>query len=163
MSKSEQIQQRGGEATASRRQEMLLECLRDHDAACPVCGYNVRSLTRPICPECRQELVLTVGVLRLRLRWLLAAVAPGFFSGIAACFVLIPTMAIFFEDGVLLLPLVGAVLFGWCSGLFAIILAAKRSRFLARSRTRQRWFALIIWMVHITAFVLLLISLALHT
>ncbi len=92
MYKSEQIQQRGGEATASRRQEMLLECLRDHDAACPVCGYNVRSLTRPICPECRQELVLTVGVLRLRLRWLLAAVAPGFFSGIAACFVIIPNL-----------------------------------------------------------------------
>ncbi len=162
MSKSEQIQQRGGEATASRRQEMLLEFLRDHDAACPVCGYNVRSLTRPICPECRQELVLTVGVLRLRLAWLLAAVAPGFFSGIAACFVLIPTLAIYFEDGVLLPPLVGAVLFGWCSGLFAIILAAKRNRFLAQSRTRQRWFALFIWMVHITAFVLLLISFAPH-
>ncbi len=163
MYKSEQIQQRGGEATASRRQEMLLELLRDHDAACPVCGYNVRSLTRPICPECRHELVLTVGVLRLRLRWLLAAVAPGFFSGIAACFVLIPTLGISFEDGVLFLPLVGAVLFGWCSGLFAIILAANRNRFLAQSGSRQRWFALIIWMVHIIAFVLLLISLAPHT
>ncbi len=162
MSKSEQIEQRVGKATASRRQEMLLEFLRDHDAACSVCGYNVRSLTRPICPECRQELVLTVGVLRLRLGWLLAAVAPGFFSGIAACFVCIPTVAIYFEDDIFLLPLVGAVLFGWCSGLFAIILAAKRNRFLAQSRTRQRWFALIIWMVHITAFVLLLISLALH-
>ncbi len=160
MYEPEQIQERGGEATESRRQEMLLEFLRDHDAACPVCGYNVRSLTRPICPECRQEVVLTVGVLRLRLRWLLAAVAPGFFSGIAACFMLIPTMAIFFEDGVLLLPLVGAVLFGWCSALFAIILAAKSNRFLAQSRSRQRWFALILWMVHIIAFVLLLISLS---
>ena len=162
MSKSEQVQQRGEEAPASRRQEMLLEFLRDHDAACPVCGYNVRALSRPICPECRQELVLTVGVLRFRLGWLLAAVAPGFFSGIAACFVCIPTIAIYFEDGLLLLPLVGAVLFGWCSCLFAIILAAKRNRLLAQSRTRQRWFALIIWMVHITAFVLFLISLAPH-
>ena len=152
-------QQRDGEATASRRQEMLLEFLRDQDAACPVCGYNVRSLTRPICPECKQELVLTVGALQLRLGWLLAAVAPGFFSGIAACFVCIPTLAIYFEDDLFLLPLVGGVLFGWCSGLFAIILAAKRNRFLAQTRTRQRWFALIIWMVHITAFVLLVISL----
>ena len=162
MYESKQIQQRGGEATASRRQEMLLEFLRDHDAACPVCGYNVRSLTRPICPECRQELVLTVGVLRLRLRWLLAAVAPGFFSGIAACFVLIPTLGIYFEDGILIPPLVGAVLFGWCSGLFAIILAAKRNRFLAQTRGRQRWFALIMWMVHITALVLLVISIGPH-
>ena len=51
------------------------------------------------------------------------AIAPGFFSGIAACFVCIPTVAIFFEDGILIPPLVGAVLFGWLSGIFAIILA----------------------------------------
>jgi hypothetical protein len=48
-------------------------------------------------------------------------------------------------------------LFGWCSGGFAIILAMKRSRFLAQPRTRQRWLALAIWLVHISAFVLLLL------
>jgi len=74
------------DAALSREQELLLEFLRDHDAACPVCSYNVRALTRPVCPECKQELMLAVGVKRLRLGWLLVAVAPGFFSGIAAVF-----------------------------------------------------------------------------
>ncbi len=157
MSSAEQVQ----EATVTGTQDiMLLDFLREHDAACPVCGYNLRALTRPVCPECRQELVLTVGVKRLGLAWLFVAIAPGFFSGIAACFVLIPTLAILFEDGVLLLPLVGGVLFGWCSGVFAIIVAVKRNRFIAQSRTRQRWFALLIWLIHFAALVLFLFALA---
>lgn len=150
MPKWEQVQ----EATPNRMLDiMLLDFLRKHDAACPVCGYNLKALTRPICPECRQDLVLTVGVARLRLGWLFVALAPGFFSGIAACFVAIPTTAIYFEDGVLLPPLVIAVLFGWLSGIFAIILAMKRNRFLAQSPPRQRWFVLIIWLVHFAALV----------
>jgi hypothetical protein len=157
MSSAEQVH----EATVTDTQDiMLLDFLREHDAACPVCGYNLRALTRPVCPECRQELVLNVGVRRLGLAWLFVAIAPGFFSGIAACFVLIPTLAIFFEDGVLLLPLAGAVLFGWCSGVFAIIVAVRRHRFIAQSHTRQRWFALLIWFIHFAALVLFLFAFA---
>src|ERR671921_513984 len=80
-------------APTSRAQELLLDFLREHEAACPVCGYNLKSLTRPICPECGQELVLAVGAARLRLGWLFAALAPGFFSGIAAVFLLVPIVA----------------------------------------------------------------------
>lgn len=139
---------------ATPREQMLLDFLRDYDANCPVCGYNVRGLNRPLCPECRQELVLTVGEARLRLGWLLIALAPGFFSGIAACFVMIPTVGVFFEDGVVVWPLAGMVLFGWSSGILAIILAVKRNRFIAQSRTRQRWLALVIWLIHFMALVL---------
>src|SRR4051812_37133087 len=118
--------------TTSRAQDLLLEFLRDHDAACPVCGYNLRTLTRPICPECGQELVLTVGAARLRLGWLMAAVAPGFFSGISAGFVLFAIVArLVFGDHRMSPALNALDLFGWCSGVFAIILAAKRHRFLA--------------------------------
>ncbi len=138
--------------TLRPRDIMLLDFLRDHDAPCPVCGYNVRALTRPICPECAQELVLTVGAARLRLGWLLTAVAPGFFSGIAAIFVLVPIFGrLLFGDGVLMpLPIMMDV-FGWCSGVFAIILASQLRRFIAQPRARQRWFAIIIWLIHITA------------
>src|SRR3954454_17134270 len=95
MSKSEQVQD-----LATGRTQMLLDFLREYAAACPVCGYNLRALTRPICPECGQELVLTVGAARLRLGWLLAAVAPGFFSGIAAIFLLVPIVGrLIFGDG----------------------------------------------------------------
>ena len=145
--------------TTTQRQEMLLELLRDHDVDCPVCSYNLRALTSPVCPECRQPLELTVGAPHVRLGWLLVALAPGFFSGVAACLVLILTVAIYLEDGVVVPPLAGAVLFGWASGLFAIFLAVNRNRLITRSRTQQRWFALAIWLVHVAAFVLLVLAL----
>jgi hypothetical protein len=164
MSKSEQVRE-GQEVpdaataipptppTLRPRDIMLIDFLREHDAACPVCGYNVRALTRPICPECKQELTLTVGAARLRMGWLFAAVAPGFFSGIAACFMLVPIFGrLLFGDGVLMAVPIMMDLFGWCSGIFAIILAIRgRNRFLAQSPARQRWFALIIWLIHIAA------------
>lgn len=144
---------------------LLLEFLRDHNAECPVCGYNLRSLTRPVCPECKLELVLTVGATRLRLGWLFLALVPGFFSGIAACFLAVPTTATYFEDGVLFLPFAGAVVFGWVSGIFAILLAAGfrgrwRNRFLAKSRSKQRWVAFIIWIIHALALVALMLAVA---
>jgi hypothetical protein len=167
MAKSEQMQAVEARATArdtptspaahqpnppSRAQELLLEFLRDHDAHCPVCGYNVRALTRPICPECKQELVIAVGVMRLHMGWLFAALAPGFFSGIAAFFVLIPiTLQLVIGNGRPEAIPIAVDLFGWCSGAFAISLATKRIRFLALSRTRQRWIAIIIWLIHIAA------------
>lgn len=150
------------QAPMGSAQGMLLDFLREHDAACPVCGYNLKALPRPICPECRQDLVLTVGVGRLRLGWLLAALAPGFFCGFAACFVLLPTVGIYLDDGVFFPPFVGAVLFGWCSGLFALALVLRANRFIARSRGRQRWFTIAIWLTHAGAFVLFLLSLAPH-
>lgn len=138
--------------STDRARDLLLEFLREHDAACPVCGYNLRALTRPICPECGQELMLTVGAARLRLGWLFAALAPGFFSGIAAVFVLIPIVGrLAIGDGKLSWAFIVLDLFGWSSGIFAIALAAKRHRFLAQPRSVQRWWALGIWFVHVAA------------
>ncbi|MFO0874166.1 MAG: hypothetical protein U0575_09365 [Phycisphaerales bacterium] len=137
---------------------MLVRFLRTHDAACPVCGYNLRALTAPNCPECRHELALTVGVTRPPLGWLLAALAPGFFSGIAALFVLMAIVARLVAGDGLTSPALNALdLFGWCSGIFAIMLAAKRDRFLALPRARQRWWALTIWLVHVGALVLFIL------
>ena len=137
---------------------MLLDFLREHEAACPVCGYNLKALTRPICPECGQELVLTVGAARIRLGWLLAALAPGFFSGIAAAFLFVPiVLRLVIGDGGWSYWLNALDLFGWCSGIFAIILARKRIRFLALPRFQQQMFALAIWLVHIAALVVFLL------
>jgi hypothetical protein len=156
----------------TRAQQMLLQFIREHEAqaepsdsggdqpACPICGYNLNALTRPICPECGQELALTVGVTRPRIGWLLVALAPGFFSGIAACFVLIPIMArLLVGDGKMSPALNVLDLFGFSSGLFAIVLATRptRHRFLAQSRLRQRWHAIIIWLIHMTVFVLFVV------
>jgi hypothetical protein len=137
---------------------MLLEFLREHEAPCPVCGYNLKALLRPVCPECGQPLVLAVSTPPLRLGWLLAAVAPGFFSGIAAIFTLVPIVGrVIFGDGRMTWPLVFLDLFGWCSGAFAILLGVKRHRFLAMSRAAQRWSALGIWFVHVAALAVFLL------
>jgi hypothetical protein len=154
MSKPEPMQ----EAATSRAQDMLLAFLREHDTPCPVCGYNLRALPRPVCPECRHELVLTVGAAGPRIGWMLAALAPGFFSGIAAAFVLVPIVGrVAFGDGRWSPALNALDLFGWCSGLFAIIIAVRRTRFIALPRARQRAWALTIWVVHVAALGLLIL------
>jgi hypothetical protein len=143
--------------TNSTREIMLLDFLREHDAPCPVCGYTLRMLSRPICPECGHELVLTVGAARLRIGWLLAAVAPGFFSGIAAFFVLVMIVGrLVFGDGLMSPGLNVLDAFGWCSAIFAIILASKHKRFIAQPRARQILWTLIIWIVHVAALALFL-------
>ena len=146
------------DAPLTQAQEMLLDFLREHEAQCPVCVYNLKALTRPMCPECGNELVLTVGVTRLRLGWLLVALAPGFFSGIAAAFLLIPiVLRLVIGDGQWSGLLNAVDLFGWCSGIFAILLAWKRSRFLVLTRAQQMIFALTVWLIHIVALVTFLL------
>ena len=40
----------------------LVGFLAHRDCQCPGCGYNLRGLQTPQCPECRQELELRVGL-----------------------------------------------------------------------------------------------------
>ena len=39
----------------------LLDFVATRDMACPACGYNLRMLNKPSCPECGLPLKLTVG------------------------------------------------------------------------------------------------------
>lgn len=50
----------------------LRRFLASRDVPCPSCGYNLRGLAGEVCPECRQELVLTVRLAEPRLGWWLA-------------------------------------------------------------------------------------------
>ena len=152
MSNTERAQDAAAAGNDARRREMLLAFLAEHEAACPECGYNLRALTRAVCPECGQELVLTVGAARVRIGWLLAAVAPGFFSGIAAGFLLVPIVGrLVWGDGGTS-PLLNALdLFGLCSGAAAIALSRRRVRFVRQPRATQAWWTLGIWLVHLAA------------
>ena len=139
--------------------ELLLEFLRQYESPCPVCGYNLKALTRPVCPECGQELKLAVGATRLRFGWLFAAVAPGFFSGIAAIFVLVPIVIMTaVAKRPPLLRLIALDAFGWCSGVSAILLAANRLRFISQPLARQCWQALAIWLIHAAALALFIMA-----
>jgi hypothetical protein len=42
--------------------EFLIHWLADRDTPCLLCGYNLRGLTRPVCPECGNELRLSVSL-----------------------------------------------------------------------------------------------------
>jgi hypothetical protein len=136
----------------------LLEFLQERDAPCPLCGYNLRSLTRPECPECRHPLVLAVGVRDLRFGWFIATIAPGLFSGIAAAFLAIPIVLSPLKGGG---PapwfVVATDAFGWLSGVTALLIIAQRYRFLRQRRNAQMAVALVTWGVHALAFTALLL------
>jgi len=138
----------------------LLAFLHGRDVLCPLCGYNLRDLTEPRCPECRQDLALTVGVTRLRFGWLIVTIIPSMFSAVAAGLLLIPML------GVLLAgverppwPVVAAETFGWLSTIAALLVLHKRYLFLRQSQVAQRTWALGAWAVHIGAFVVLVAAL----
>jgi len=69
------------DATASR-DDMLLAFVASHDAACPLCRYNLRGLTRATCPECGQGLSLRVGLTEPFLAaWIVMMVAVSACAG----------------------------------------------------------------------------------
>ncbi len=153
---------RENEPAAPRADEesaRLLDFLVDRDVFCPVCRYNLRNLKRTECPECHQALVLTVGITKLGFGWFLAAVTPGLFSGICALVLVLPMIfATIGGAGPIPLQIIGLDAFGWLSGIAALVLIGFRYRFVRLPVIAQRWTALIIWLVHLTAFSLMVVA-----
>jgi len=56
--------------------ELLRRFLKSRDAACPACGYSLRGLQQPSCPECNNPLALTVSLAEPRTALLLWAIIP---------------------------------------------------------------------------------------
>ena len=141
---------------------MLLDFVRERDVECPLCGYNLRDLTRPTCPECEHPLELRVGVQQLRLMPFVMAIVPGIFSGFCAIFIAgIFVVNIIMNNGQpvgIPWPMVLLDVFGWLSGFIAIGLILARHRFLARPAETQRGIAITVWTIHIMAFLVLLIA-----
>lgn len=79
------------------RERLLREFLASNDAACPVCGYNLRGLLASTCPECNAPLALGVTSENLSIGpWVLAivsfAMAAGF-DGVVATLLTIAMIA----------------------------------------------------------------------
>jgi predicted RNA-binding Zn-ribbon protein involved in translation (DUF1610 family) len=51
---------------AMQDQEFLAQFLKDRDAFCPACKYNLRNLTVSTCPECGESLVLSIACIEPR-------------------------------------------------------------------------------------------------
>ncbi|MEO1008619.1 MAG: hypothetical protein AAFX79_08635 [Planctomycetota bacterium] len=56
--------------------ELLVGYVRARDVPCPTCGYNLRDLATPTCPECGEGLVLRLGATTPRTALLVAGLAP---------------------------------------------------------------------------------------
>ncbi|MHC5005588.1 MAG: hypothetical protein ACYTJ0_21010 [Planctomycetota bacterium] len=133
--------------------DLLLRFLRDRDVACPICGYNLRRLTQPKCPECQWRLELTVGARRPRMIWFLITLAPSIFSGIAAGLLLLPILLA--APSPPLWPVITIDLFGWLSGLAGLALVGARFKFMAMPLGLQQLFASSTWLLHVAMAVLL--------
>jgi len=73
---------------------MLLAYLADNDAPCPACGYNLRHLRNPTCPECGLSLTLSVGSNEsFKRAWAIALCVNAMIAGIGAIFCLLMSAA----------------------------------------------------------------------
>ncbi len=139
--------------------ECLLRFLQGRDHACPKCNYNLRDLTRPICPECGEELKLTVGRRKTGDALFILTLAPCIFSSI--CTILLNGLIayVWYRSGESPPPWVwGVDGFGMSSGLGGLLLFVRRRAFMKLDRgVHLRW-ALLAWAIHIAVFVVLVVS-----
>ena len=134
--------------------ELLLQFLEGRSLPCPRCGYDLRDLTRPVCPECGEELALTVGRRHSNYELLIATLAPGIFSGIAAGLLLVPVAYLAFARSLRApLEIVVLDLFGLTSALGSLVLFRRRREFMSQPRRRQVLWLVATWAIHITALV----------
>lgn len=126
---------------------LLVEFLRHNDAPCPVCGYNLRNLTRDVCPECGQRFALRIGAADPRFGLFLLLLAPLLMTaGISAVFV--GSMLIY---GPLPFQFWGAYVatgLGVANAVVAPCLYLKRTFFLRRERRTQRALVVLAWAVN---------------
>jgi len=138
--------------------EFLLRFLQGRDHACPKCDYNLRNLTRPVCPECGEELKLTVGRRRINDGLFITTLAPCIFSGICATFLSCAIVFEVYQTGGSPPPWLWAVDgFGLSSGIGGLLLFFKRRTFTKLGSGAQLFWALFAWGVHIAVFVAVLV------
>lgn len=129
---------------------------------CPRCAYDLRDIKAAKCPECGETLVLKIGSPKARFGWLILAMVPGCFSGVAALFVLVPIIMTI-REGVspgqnLPWPVVGADAFGFLSAASVWFMYRHRHRLMAWTARRQGLFAGVIWGVHVFMFGVFLLA-----
>ena len=114
----------------------LIEFVRDRDVACPSCDYNLRGLTQSRCPECGEQVGLTVALVDpYATAWIVLAVMICGSAGmglIFGCIVLragLPRN----ERG-----LAAIIIYYICTIPFVIPLVRGRRRFQRLSRPVQR-------------------------
>lgn len=139
--------------------------LADRSVPCPRCAYDLRNIKAATCPECGEPLVLKIGSPRARFGWLVLAMAPGCFSGVAAVFVLIPVSAVLVSlwrgrapTDEVPWPILAADAFGFLSAASVVLMYRHRHRLMSWRPRRQAAFAGAVWGVHVLMFGLFLLA-----
>jgi hypothetical protein len=65
-------------------QRILLQFLADRDVECPNCQYNLRNLTSRRCPECGEEMKLSVGLVEPKQAAFITGIV-GLSAGVGLC------------------------------------------------------------------------------
>ena len=132
---------------------LLLDFLADHDASCPVCGYNLRGISTPRCPECGRTVHFEVVPAESHLRaWVALAATTCSAAGLGLYLVAdslggpMPHWATWFS-------------FAWFGAnvLLAPIILAGRKAFSGLDKSTQNWAVVASAMISVGAFVLLAI------
>jgi hypothetical protein len=140
-----------------RAAELLLAFVQGRSVPCPQCKYDLRDIQSDVCPECARKLYLVIETDRPHLGWLILAIAPCCFSGVAACFVFAALLMQFlFARKVEPIPL-AADIFGFMSAASIVLIYRNRGKILAWPAFKQAVFAFAIWGVHIGMFFLLIL------
>jgi hypothetical protein len=137
--------------------------LKGRSIPCPRCAYDLRDITTAKCPECGEPLVLKIGSPRARFGWVVLAMAPGCFSGVAAMFVMVPIVMTIWQrfppgQGAPWPVMVGDA-FGFLSAASVLLMYRHRHRIMAWTARRQAAFAGTVWGIHILMFVLIVLAL----
>ena len=149
-------------ANPTTPEEDRVSYLAGRSVPCPRCAYDLRDIPSARCPECAEPLALTIAAPRVRFGWLIVAMVPGSFSGVAAMFLAVPIFFTLWNSyagsfGVPW-PILACEAFGITSAASVFVMYRLRLRLLRWSPRGQSLLALAIWATHIAAFVLFVIA-----
>lgn len=140
----------------------LVAFVAGRSVPCPRCGYDLRDIATARCPECAEPLILQVGSPRARFGWLVLAMAPGCFSGVAAVLLLVPCLFALREAQATgrgaPWPMLFAEAFGFVSAGSVGLMYVARHRVMAWPNRRQVGLVIAVWGVHVLMFALVVLA-----
>ncbi|HUO08545.1 MAG TPA: hypothetical protein VM008_09625 [Phycisphaerae bacterium] len=143
--------------------DFLLAFLKDRDALCPLCKYNLRNAVSPRCPECGREIKLSVGMAEpYILPWALTTIFVAMAASVGIIYLSIcirfgvpPFKGARLRD----MPAVLALGYGVIAIPVLILLITMRRRFLRHRHGTQRVLAAIAFLLDALLTIAVLMSL----